>query len=670
MKEPNTKIGQDMFTAAKKVIRRNQDKYGASRLDWSEVFSHLLVNYQYDLEEIAGFEGFVDSLTPRQQRELEDRFLEKFNEIEIEDTLYDEVRNGKGLKAVTQVAAEVDIWTRGDNINSIQKTYLLRSKIYTLIHQSIADIGLPTRCNDIVHDDKATRIPDSLEYFIQGREVKEIIVAVYDDKPDSLQQANMEIDTWRKKRQQENKPPIQVHPLFIRAIRGSHAQTPWPDDYPLPKIEAQTLYDVAAAIELEAKNKKIPRENIIAYLDFDGAMSDNRLMKTRQAQVMHSQIMKALKLATYQYIQAQYRKETKEHTKPDIQQLIKKYKDDVWDIYDLIVKPPHQTLMRILRAIEIHTGKPLDRQTIETLREIDTYMQNMGYMNPKFTAKDMREYYLEMSKEVINGEKVEKPSWSYNGSYRFRDTSYMFNPSRTKEDRMIELLLDDKEREKAAIEAEKFRTKYLAWICEIKNPSIRYKDGGLKAIPSLFHKMLKEAQSGNLDALNLIHDLVRGFIEVQGAGYDSSYTEMDYTVGRFMTGIKDQIVAFDNYYQHYYRQDSEGKPDRPLMGFKITFKLTDEIPFEIQIQTRNAAAVGRLNHDTTFKKKVPLSPTQIDYILKISWTAHIRDLEEAQGHLIEEQKRQERANEQYEMRERNRRTNQEYDDPNDQDNTE
>jgi hypothetical protein len=633
-----TRAGRDIFKMVKIVIDGHKKRSGEAILDWGEVYRNLLLQYMDGLDEKFA-DDFSCALSEDELLKLEQNFLRDFMNIEMRDTLFDDVQNGDGFRSVSSVAGEVNVWTAGDTVNRHQENKLVRAEIFRLIHETLAEINLPTRCNDIIADEKASRLYDALEYFVKSKGTSDIVVAIFDDKTGALVKAFRDIERWRKEREVKGET-INIHPLFIRAMRGRHGHESWPDIYPLPKHEANDLNDVASLIEQEQKQHKIPREHTMAFLDFDGAMSDNRLMRLRQAHVMYTNIMKAIKLATGNYLQERDGVEVSNQT--ELNALIRENSDDVWEIYNNVVKPPHQYLNEILRKIEIDMKNALPDETIETLYEIDNWLMKSGFANPNIKADDLRALFIEKWNGTIEGEDFPKPNIDFKGRTKFIDEAYYNNGNRKtiieNEEYIVSLLFGDQEREMAINLAKDFEKNFIKWAIHFDRGNSDFFSGGVKSKSSMIKNIIgNNSKHGDMEALLKIQDLVRGFAIADSETFTTSLCELDEMV-HILTGdsFEHMVVGFNNYYAQPYAVSDDGAAKKPLLGYRIAYKLSDAVAYELQLQTKLAAAAGKLDHDTLYKKYVPVTADQEDYIKKVGWAAHIMDLEEAQRYAKQE----------------------------------
>ncbi len=625
----DTRTGEDMFRVMKELIAEEKEKHGVARLNWRHVFNRVLFNYFYELEEYQGYRGFLDILTHEEEKRFEDIFLREMNTIAMRDTLYADVEDG--MKHVVDSAGEVDIWTAGDNVNEHQLAKLVSSEIFIMIHDAVGEVNLPTRTNDVIDDEKSSKIPVLLDAMAAHTGSNKLLITVYDDKARALKAAQEDIELWKLRKKAEGKE-VEVAPILVRAKRGRHGREEW-DKTDAPEHESvDTLHQLAAVIENQGSQLGIPRKHRIALLDFDGALSDNRLLRLRQTHVMYTNMMKALRLAVWKYLQIKEKRRVK--SRKEMNALIRANRDLVWDIYNSVVRPPNHFLNRIIGEIAVQTGKTLDQDCIESLYEIDNCLQTMDFNNPKFTADDVRAEFLKLSGEMRENSDFYKLSRQYDGQNAFLDKEFYeslkkFAPAK-EEDPQILMMFSDTERERINRLAESFEQQSIyKRIAPDYIENLRFRSGGLKKRTSIVNKIVRNTLAGQADPLDRIHDLARGTLTVDSSGFESAYTEMESVLGHLLCStVKRDMVAFQNYFLEPYNKGDDGGPGNPIQGFKVVFKLDDQAVYELQIHTRRGDAVGRLNHDTFFKEFVDLSPAQKDYVLKLSWAAHIMDMEE------------------------------------------
>lgn len=647
----DTRAGQDMFRVLKEIIAEEKDKNGVAKLDWKEVFRRVLFDYFYELEEYMGYDGFLDVLTPKEEKRFEKSFLKDMKAIEMRDTLYDDVV--EGLKELVKSAGEIDIWTAGDSVNEHQLAKLISAGIFSMIHKAIGEANFPTRTNDVIDDEKSSKIPILLDGLLSINGSNKLLVAVYDDKARALKAAAADIELW-KLRQKAGDNDVEVHPIYVRAKRGRHGKEEWAEEAAPEHESVDTLHELAELIEKKGQELGIPRKQRIALLDFDGALSDNRLLRLRQTHVMYTNILKALRLAVWKYLQIKENRRVK--NRKEMNALIRENRDLVWDIYNNVVRPPNHYLNRILGEIAVQTGKTLDQDCMESLYDIDNWLQAKGFNNPKFTADDVRAEFIKLSGEYEADADFRKPGRKYKGrsiflNEAFYDSLRKFDP-RKEEDPLVLMMFSDEERSRVKNLADDFEKKHLnGGLIPDHIDYLRLRSGGLKRRTSLVKKIVSKAHAGEADPLDRIHDLARGTLIVDSSGFESPFTEMEYVLGAILfSGLKNNIVAFQNYFLEPYNKREDGGPGNPIQGFKLVFKLDAQAIYELQIHTRRGDAVGRLNHDTFFKDFVDLSPAQKDYVLKLSWAAHIMDMEEHKFFVEQEREESEKLAEEMALR--------------------
>ncbi len=647
----DTRAGQDMFRVMKELIAEEKEKHGVAKLNWRHVFNRVLFNYFYELEEYQGYDGFLDILTPQQEKRFEKMFLREMKAIEVRDTLYEDVEGG--MKCIVNSAGEVDIWTAGDNVNEHQLAKLVSSGIFSMIHNAVGELNLPTRTNDVIDDEKSSKIHVLLDAMAAHTGSNKLLITVYDDKARALKAAQEDIELWKLRKKAEGKE-IEVYPIFVRAKRGRHGQEEWKEaDVPAHE-SVDTLHQLAEVIESKGTQLRIPRKHRIALLDFDGALSDNRLLRLRQTHVMYTNLMRALKLAVWKHLQIKENRRAK--SRKEMNALIRANRELVWDIYNSVVRPPNHFLNRIIGEIAVQTGKTLDRDCVESLYEIDNWLRAKGFNNPNCSADDVRAEFMKLSNEMAEDIDFDKPRWQYDGqnvylNEEFYDSLRQFDP-REDDDPLVLMMFSDAERERVKNLADKFEKRNVkGWLIPDHINNLRFRSGGLKRRTSLVKKIVRKALAGDLDPLDRIHDLARGTVIVDCSDYNSAYTEMEYILGNLLrSNIRPHMVAFQNYFLEPYNKRDDGGPGNPIQGFKVVFKLDDQAIYELQIHTRRGDAAGRLNHDTFFKDFVDLSPAQKDYVLKLSWAAHVMDMEEHRFFVEQEREERERMEEEMALR--------------------
>lgn len=255
--------------------------FGGSKkgLDWKN-------NFQETLEEVFRQCGLnFGALMPVKYREFlheaSGYFMDAFRHIEMRDTLYEDVSDTETFRQLATRASEICLWTAGDIPNAHQRGKIVNSKILEKINAG-ASIDI-TRRNDIIADDKPAEMATELDAFYKAGKLKQLLVVVFDDSERCLVGADAAVSKWHASLAD---PPV-LHKLFIRAERGKTKNEQWKFSCPA----AANLRDMQAVMdEVAAKTPGLSRENTIVFLDFDGTLSDNALVRERQKRVAREEL--------------------------------------------------------------------------------------------------------------------------------------------------------------------------------------------------------------------------------------------------------------------------------------------------------------------------------------------------------------------------------------------
>lgn len=214
--------------------------------------------------------------------EAADDFTNAFKQVKVDDTLYDDVQDIGAYRTLTSHVAELNIWTTGDIPNAHQRSKIINSRILQIINKGTGENLL--RRNDIVADKKAPPLQDAIEAFVKAQNPTHLVVTIFDDSESSMLQAANTLEQW----QTANPYGPKIYPLLVRAKRGKFAQQEWTM---LDAREAKDLYELIHIIDEQAAG--IPgttRENCMAFLDFDGSLSNNAIVRERQRELASTKL--------------------------------------------------------------------------------------------------------------------------------------------------------------------------------------------------------------------------------------------------------------------------------------------------------------------------------------------------------------------------------------------
>lgn len=212
------------------------------------------------------------------------RFIDAFRRIEMRDTLYEDVRDTETFRQLATRASAICLWTTGDIPNRHQRSKILNSRLLEYINAgAAADF---TRRSDIISDDKPAELATELEAFRKSGDLKQLLVVVFDDSEKSMKGSDKAISEWLA----SLADPPALQRLFVRALRGKAKADPWT----FPSRTAADLRELLTLLDsVVAENPGLSRDNVIVFLDFDGTLCDNALVRERQERVARQELAAA-----------------------------------------------------------------------------------------------------------------------------------------------------------------------------------------------------------------------------------------------------------------------------------------------------------------------------------------------------------------------------------------
>jgi hypothetical protein len=231
----------------------------------------------------------IDRIMPgdfdRLMEYIEDYFIKRLGQMEMEDTVYEDVKEGSGIKKLGTLASEIDLWTAGDVANMHQQKMVLQSAVIELINRHLGNVLVDR--NHIISDEKWEEVPRAVETFMHKRRISEVMVVVFDDIERSMERVHSEIKTHFD----ISGESVKVHTVLVRAMRGKKADAEWNFGC---AGEAKDTVELARIVEKKMEEAKLSANNVIVFLDFDGTLSDNAITEKRKKHIFAMSLANAL----------------------------------------------------------------------------------------------------------------------------------------------------------------------------------------------------------------------------------------------------------------------------------------------------------------------------------------------------------------------------------------
>ncbi|MDO8505545.1 MAG: hypothetical protein Q7S48_03135 [bacterium] len=272
---------------AKKTFEKQLElEQGSEGMDWKAAYKDLL-RMLLTMAIARGYNKDALSLVPEELEKKATRFIHDFNAIDMEDTVYKDIP--EALTKLSSIAKEIDIWTTGDIKNSNQQEKLKRSGVIAFLRLVQAECwkaGHELIVNTVLHADKFSEISARLDSFSKGLgNSRPVILVVYDDTVRNFAKVEKEAEEWMRATNRK------VARVYIRAKTGRQSEYPAPEGLGITMEVAATLSEAVEVLTRMSDEHGFSRDQVLVLLDFDGALSDNRLMRLRQAHVMYYHVM-------------------------------------------------------------------------------------------------------------------------------------------------------------------------------------------------------------------------------------------------------------------------------------------------------------------------------------------------------------------------------------------
>lgn len=226
-----------------------------------------------------------------------ERFFEEFLRIKMSDTLYHDFGNDVAV-SLPVIAGKTDglsIWSTGDSTYQPKKIAL--SGIEKLVDEAKKEqeqSGHPIFTESVISQKKEAEIPGLLMHFYNAlpkeKKTERIKVIIYDDSVGNFGKAEKYIKEFK------DTQGIKVEREYIFAKVGRVTEEKETERKEAQVRERFTLLKTVTSLSELASSISPSEVPTLVMLDFDGALSDNRLMRARQAHVAYKHIMRTLKL--------------------------------------------------------------------------------------------------------------------------------------------------------------------------------------------------------------------------------------------------------------------------------------------------------------------------------------------------------------------------------------
>lgn len=228
----------------------------------------------------------------RKLRQRTQDFMEDMRSIEMEDTIYPDVK--PSLPDLVSNVDNVLVWTSGHANYQLAK--IEKSKIQNLLKTSAPDSKNNTVHEPLISRNKEKDTQTLLNQFSKDFPDGEITIVIYDDSQGNFEKSDKTIAKF------ENNTGRRVNRLFVWAKTGRVGEnlTQEKEQEAISKLPAnvqehlRTISSFADFVEIVKLYRSQNAGPILALLDFDGAISDNRIMRLRQSQVFHNHLRKII----------------------------------------------------------------------------------------------------------------------------------------------------------------------------------------------------------------------------------------------------------------------------------------------------------------------------------------------------------------------------------------
>ncbi len=309
LQEARVEVGKPtskrFFNQQVKNEQRNTVKGLGSAPDFGIIFDKTLFDFLHVVRKETDLipKGGI-AATPKGQRggkltdvrrELRDRteeFMQDMRSIEMEDTIFPDVK--PQLPDLVKNVDGVLVWTSG--YENYQLAKIEKSKIQKLLRDSVSDPKNDVIREPLISRNKEKEVSTVLHQFATEHPDSEITVIIYDDSQDKFEKSDATIQEFEKGSGR------QVNRLYAWAKTGRVGDTLNAEREPgiisaLPanvKDHLRPVSSFADFVEIVKQYRAQTSDSVLVLLDFDGALSDNRIMRLRQSKVFHKHLRKII----------------------------------------------------------------------------------------------------------------------------------------------------------------------------------------------------------------------------------------------------------------------------------------------------------------------------------------------------------------------------------------
>lgn len=279
------------FSWQTKIETEGQQKGLGSGGNFRKVFQKTIETILKHDENRQNVLSMMKPLFKEKMRISTEIFFQEFKNIKMKDTLYSDTQSG--LAELFTTVDGIVLTTTGDL--KYQSTKIDKSGVYRILKKAKSTTINPSiYIRFLLAPNKEAKIPQYLDEFIDYSKSSSIIIFIYEDNPEKFKYVNQYLLKW------EQEQGLIIEKAYVWTKRGRIA-----DDMTVKKEQEirkssppfEVVENISQLISL-IKQRKNDNCKIIVFLDFDGALSDNRIMRLRQAKVAYKH---AVNLLNYSY---------------------------------------------------------------------------------------------------------------------------------------------------------------------------------------------------------------------------------------------------------------------------------------------------------------------------------------------------------------------------------